>query len=207
MSKLVKKILVLAEKSGAVLYGEFVLSSGLKSDHYWDGKKVTLSAAGANLVGKVIYEMISSLKIDAVGGLEMGAIPIAAAVAVVSHLEGHDIPAFIVRKSAKEHGTKKVVEGYLNDGDNVVIVEDVVTTGESVFKAIEAVQARGCKVVKIIALVDRHEGGSDRLRGQGYDFESILDFQKKDGRVVLVESTAVRDTPLNTSSAHSSDTN
>lgn len=188
MSKWAKNILDLAEKSGAVMYGEFVLSSGLKSDHYWDGKKVTLSAAGANLVGKAIYEMISNLKIDAVGGLEMGAIPIATAVAMVSHLEGHDVPAFIVRKSVKEYGTKKVVEGYLNDGDNVVIVEDVVTTGESVYKAIEAVQARRCKVLKVIALVDRHEGGSDKLKREGYDFESILDFQKKDGRVVLVES-------------------
>ncbi len=188
MNSYAKQILELAEKNGAVLYGEFTLSSGLKSDHYWDGKKVTLSAAGAYLVGKAILEMISGLDVDAVGGPEMGAIPVATAVAMASHLEGKDIPAFIVRKNAKEHGTRKEIEGFLNNGDRVVIVEDVVTTGESVIRAIEAARNRQCKVVKVIALVDRHEGGSDRLRREGYDFESILDFQKKGERIILVES-------------------
>lgn len=182
------RILEIAERNGAVLYGEFILSSGLKSDHYWNGKKVTLSAQGAYLVGKAIYELISELEVDAIGGLEMGAIPIATAVAVVSHLEGRDVPAFIVRKSAKGHGTRESVEGFLHNGDRVVIVEDVVTTGESVFRAIEAIQSRQCRVVKVIALVDRHEGGGERLRREGYDFESILDFQDKDGRIVLAES-------------------
>jgi orotate phosphoribosyltransferase len=188
MADYAEQILELAEKTGAVLYGEFTLASGLKSDHYWDGKKVTLSAAGSNLVGRAICGMLAGLKFDAVGGLEIGAIPIATAVALVSHLEGKDVPAFIVRKNPKEHGTRKSVEGYLTDGSRVVIVEDVVTTGESVLKAIEVVESRGCKVLKVITLVDRHEGGGDKLRRAGYVFESILDFQKKDGRVVLAPS-------------------
>ena len=188
MSDYGKSIIELAEKTGAVLYGDFTLSSGLKSDHYWDGKKVTLSALGANLVGRAINELIRGLEVDAVGGLEMGAIPIATAAALVSHLEGRDIAAFIVRKNPKEYGTQKSVEGFLNDGDRVVIVEDVVTTGDSIFKAIEVVENRNCKVVKVIALVDRHEGGGERLLSQGYDFESILDFQKRGCRVILVES-------------------
>ena len=182
------RILQLAEKTGAVMYGDFTLASGLKSDHYWDGKKVTLSAPGAYLVGKAIFDMISGLDVEAVGGLEMGAIPIATAVALVSHLEGKEIPAFIVRKNPKEHGTRKSIEGFLNDGDRVIIVEDVVTTGESVLKAIEAVESRHCQVVKVIALVDRHEGGSEKLRLAGYKFESILDFQKKNGQVILMVS-------------------
>jgi len=178
----------MAEQSGAVLYGDFTLSSGLKSDHYWDGKKITLSASGAYLVGKAIFEKLSLLDIDAVGGPEIGAIPIATAIAIVSHLEGRDIPAFIVRKNIKEHGTRKPVEGYLPKNSKVAIVEDVVTTGESVIKAIAIVEGLGCKVVKVIALVDRHEGGGDKLRRAGYDFESILNFQTKEERVILTTS-------------------
>jgi orotate phosphoribosyltransferase len=188
MIDLAQQILELAEKSGAVLYGEFTLSSGVKSDHYWDGKKVTLSATGSYLVGKAVSDMISGLKVDAVGGLEIGAIPIATAVSLVSYLNGRAIPAFIVRKNPKEHGTQQAVEGYLKEGDEVVIVEDVVTTGESVLKAIQGVENRHGRVLKVIALVDRHEGGSDRLRSAGYDFASILDFQTKDGRIVLAKS-------------------
>jgi len=189
MSNFPDQILELAERNGAVLYGDFTLSSGLKSDHYWDGKKVTLAAPGAYLVGKAVLERLADTPFDAVGGPEIGAIPIATAVALVSHLEGCDIPAFIVRKSSKEHGTRKTVEGYLHPQNKVVIVEDVVTTGESVLKAIAIVEGLGCTVVKVIALVDRHEGGGDNLRSAGYDFESILDFQKKDGRVVLAVSS------------------
>jgi len=188
MSDYPQKILNLAERTGAVLYGDFTLSSGLKSDHYWDGKKVTLSAAGAYLVGKAILERLAHLKIDAVGGPELGAVPIAAAVSLVSYLDGCDIPVFIVRKDPKKHGTKKPVEGYLGENSRVAIVEDVVTTGESVMKAIAAVEDQGCKVVKVITLVDRHEGGGDRLRCAGYDFESILDFQKKGGAAILAVS-------------------
>ena len=188
MSNYPRQILELAERSGAVLYGDFILSSGLKSDHYWDGKKITLSAQGAYLVGKAILEQFVHLEIDAVGGPELGAVPIASAVALVSHLDGQDIPAFIVRKSPKEHGTRKPVEGYFKKGDRVAIVEDVVTTGESVLKAIAVVEDNGGKVITVIALVDRHEGGGDKLRHAGYDFKSILDFQKKDGRVILATS-------------------
>jgi orotate phosphoribosyltransferase len=188
MSNYPRQILELAERTGAVLYGDFTLSSGLKSDHYWDGKKVTLAAAGTYLVGRAIFERLAGLDIDAVGGPEIGAIPIATAVALVSHLEGRDIPAFIVRKHPKEHGTRKPVEGFLPENSRVVIVEDVITTGESVIKAIAAVENLGCKVVKVIALVDRCEGGGDKLRHAGYSFESILDFQKHDGRVILAVS-------------------
>ncbi|MCL2149759.1 MAG: orotate phosphoribosyltransferase [Dehalococcoidia bacterium] len=188
MSDYSRRILELAEETGAVLYGDFTLSSGLKSDHYWDGKKITLSAPGTYLIGQAILERLAGLEIDAVGGPEIGAIPIATAVALVSHLEGRGIPSFIVRKSPKEHGTRKPVEGYLHKGNRVAVVEDVVTTGESVLKAIAVIEECGGKVVKVIALVDRHEGGRDKLRLAGYNFESILDFQKMEGRVVLAVS-------------------
>ena len=189
--RLAQAILELAHKEGAVLFGDFTLSSGRRSDHYWDGKKVTLHPAGAYLVGKAIFDIVSHLNLDAIGGLEMGAIPVATAVALVSAQEGKPIPAFIVRKNPKEHGTRNEIEGFVPPGGSrVVIVDDVVTSGESILKAIKAVEQRGGKVVRVITLVDRHEGGSDKLRSQGYSFESLLDFQQVKGKTVLGESKA-----------------
>jgi orotate phosphoribosyltransferase len=185
-----KAILELAHEKGAVLYGEFTLASGKKSDHYWDGKKVTLDARGAFLVGTAILEMISSVDAEAVGGLEMGAIPIATSVALLSSQGDRPIPAFIVRKEAKRHGTRSEIEGCDPSGKRVVIVDDVITSGESVLKAIRAVEARHCKVVKVVALVDRHEGGSDSVRQEGYSFQSILDFRKVGDKTELGVSPA-----------------
>lgn len=186
--RLAQRILELAHEQGAVLFGDFTLSSGKKSDHYWDGKKVTLHPEGAYLVGKAIFDLISHLNVDAIGGLEVGAIPIATAVALVSAQEGKPIPAFIVRKSPKEHGTRNEIAGFVPDGGRVVIVDDVITSGDSIQKAIKAIEQRGCKVVRVITLVDRHEGGSDKLTTQGYAFESLLDFQQVEGKIILGES-------------------
>jgi len=169
-----KKILQIASDVGAFLYGDFTLSSGLKSDHYYDGKKVTLSPEGAYWVGKAIFDELADIDIDAIGGLAIGAVPIVSAVSLVSHLEGKPIPAFIVREEAKEHGTKKKIEGHLKEGSRVAIVDDVITRGGSVRKAIEAAEGMNCKVVKVIVIVDRHEGGSDQLKNEGYDFTAII---------------------------------
>ena len=171
-----QQILAIAREKGALLFGEFTLASGKKSNRYYNGKKVTLAPDGAYWVAKAILDRINGLKIDAVGGLEMGAVPIAAAVVTVSYLEGQPVAAFIVRHSAKDHGTKNPVEGYLKSGERVCVVDDVVTTGESVLKAVAAVREAGGQVVKVIAIVDRHEGGSDRIRAEGYDFDCLLDF-------------------------------
>ena len=185
-----RAILKLAHEKGAVLFGEFTLASGKRSDHYWDGKKVTLDARGAFLVGTAILEIISSVEAEAVGGLEMGAIPIATSVALLSSQGDRPIPAFIVRKEAKRHGTRSEIEGCDPSGKRVVIVDDVITSGESVLKAIRAVEARHCKVVKVVALVDRHEGGSDSVRQEGYSFQSILDFRKVGDKTELGVSPA-----------------
>ena len=98
-----------------------------------------------------------------------------AAVALVSHLEGKPIPSFIVREETKEHGTRRKVEGHLKEGSRVAIVDDVITTGGSLSRAIEAVEAANSRVAKVIVLVDRHEGGSDKLKKKGYDFTAIID--------------------------------
>jgi len=169
-----RRIREIAGEVGAFLTGEFTLTSGKKSNYYIDGKKITLSPEGAYLVGKAIFDELIKTGVDAIGGVATGAYPIVTAVALVSHLEGKPIPAFIVREVPKEHGTMRQIEGHLKEGSRVAIVDDVLTTGGSVLKTIEAVAAANCKVVKVIVLVDRGEGGSDRLKKEGYDFTALL---------------------------------
>lgn len=161
-------------KEHAILRGEFTLSSGVRSSFYFDGRMVTLWPEGAYLIGKKIFDILAEAGADAVGGMTVGADPIAAAVALVSYLEGRPIPAFIVRGDVKTHGTQKRIEGPLKPGSRVAIVDDVITTGGSVLRAIEAAEEQGCNVVKVVVLLDRQQGGSDEIRRRGYDFASIL---------------------------------
>jgi orotate phosphoribosyltransferase len=163
-TKRAEKIKEIALRVRAFLEGDFTLSSGLKSNRYFEGKRVTLTPDGAYEVGKAIFDELAEIKVDAIGGLATGAYPMVTAVALVSQLEGKPIPAFVVREVAKEHGTKRQIEGHLKEGSRVAIVDDVLTTGGSVSRAIEAVESAGCKVVKVIVLVDREEGGSADLK-------------------------------------------
>ncbi|MEA1958447.1 MAG: orotate phosphoribosyltransferase [Chloroflexota bacterium] len=159
----------------ALLRGDFTLVSGAKASYFFDLKMVTLSAEGAYVVGKVLFDMLKDIDIAAVGGLTLGADPIVTAVAIVSHLEGVSIPAFIERGVEKDHGTQKGIEGYLpEEGEPVAIVEDVITTGGATLKAIELAEAAGCRVEKIVTILDRHAGGSDEVRRRGYDFAAVL---------------------------------
>ncbi len=170
-----RKILEISLRTGALLRGDFTLASGKKSKHYFDGKKVTLSADGAYWVGKAVFDEIAEAGVDSVGGLTMGADPIATATSLVSYLEKKPIQAFIVRDQSKTHGTMKEIEGYCPRGARVAIVDDVITGGGSIQKAINIVQLAGCKVVKVITLVDRHDGGSDKLRRTGLEFTAFID--------------------------------
>ncbi|GAF72708.1 unnamed protein product, partial [marine sediment metagenome] len=162
-------------KERGLVRGDFTLASGAKSTYFFDLKMVTLSAEGAYLAGRLVFDLLKDSGIDAIGGLTLGADPIVAAVALVSHMEGEPIPAFIVRGEMKEHGTQKAIEGYIPQrGSSVAIVEDVITKGGSTLKAIKAVEEAGCRVAKVVALLDRHQGGSDELHRRGYDFTAIL---------------------------------
>ncbi len=157
---------------------EVILTSGRKSNFYFDGKQTTLHPEGAYLTGKLMYEIIknSNIKISAVGGPTLGADPIATAVSIVSYIEGEPIPAFIVRKEPKGHGKKLWIEGYKNlkKGENVAIVEDVITTGGSILKAIEIVEKEGFNIGMVIVLVDREEGGRENIEKMGYRLFSIF---------------------------------
>jgi orotate phosphoribosyltransferase len=167
---------ILLEKS--YRQGSFTLTSGKTSDFYIDGKQTTLSAEGAYLCGKLILELIRKQKepIQAVGGMTLGADPLVTAVSLVSFLEKHPIPAFIVRKEAKGHGTGNYIEGLKNmpAGCRVALLEDVVTTGGTLLKVIERVEAQGFKVGVVITVVERQEGGAKTLADAGYTLESIF---------------------------------
>jgi len=165
-----RKIKEIASEVGALLEGEFTLASGKKSSYYFDGKKLTLSPEGAYWVGKAIFDELTKIGVDAVGGVAVGGYPIVAAIAVVSHLEGKPIPSFMVREVAKEHGTKKQIEGHLKEGSRVAVVDDVITTGGSVSKVIEAVEAANCKVVKVMVLVDASQISFADLGLTGFPF-------------------------------------
>lgn len=164
MKEELKKLLF---EVGAVKRGDFVLSSGKKSNLYIDCRKITLHPLGAKLIAKIILEKIKGLKVDAIGGLTLGADPITSSVVALS-----DIPGFIVRKKEKEHGTKQKIEGIIEPGFNVIIVEDVSTTGTSAMQAIKAVEDIGAKVIKVISVVDRAEGASEAFKN--YDFDPIF---------------------------------
>jgi orotate phosphoribosyltransferase len=162
-------------KEHAVLHGDFILASGAKAKFFFDMKMVTLSAEGSYLVGKVIFDLLKGVDVAAVGGLTLGADPIVTAVSVVSYIEGRPLPAFIERGAVKDHGTMKMVEGYVPaKGMPVAIVEDVITKGGATLKAIGIAEEAGCSVARVIALLDRHAGGSDEVRRLGYDFSAIL---------------------------------
>ncbi len=159
-------------KDKAVVFGEVTLSSGEISNYYIDCRRVTLDAKGAFLIGEILSDMLEDA--DAVGGLTIGADPIAAAVAVRSYEKGMPVSAFIVRKGQKAHGTMKRIEGPLAAASKVIIVDDVITKGGSVLEAIDAAEAEGHQVVKAICLVDRQQGGSDIIRDKGYRLEILF---------------------------------
>lgn len=158
--------------------GTFTLSSGRESDFYIDGKQTTLSAEGAYLCGKLMLEIIQAhdVKIDAVGGMTLGADPLVTAVSMVSFLEKNPIPAFIVRKESKKHGTEDYLEGRKNlpDGCTVALVEDVVTSGGTLIQVIDRVEAQGYKVGAVLTVVDRQEGGAEALAEKGVKLETVF---------------------------------
>ena len=185
MSETVDRLLELALERGAIKYGDFTLTSGKKSSYYFDGRLLSLDPEGAHLIAKAMLPMVLEAGAQAVGGTTLGADPIVAAVALASHLDGTPIPAFIVRKESKSHGTEQNIEGPLPPGCKVAIVDDVCTTGGSLFHAIEAAEEAGCTVAMVISLLDRNEGGSKEMEKRGYRFATLL-AATTDGKIETV---------------------
>ncbi len=158
--------------------GRIKLTSGKESDFYIDGKQTTLDPEGAYLCGMLLYDLICSQTegIGAVGGMTLGADPLVTAVSIVSYLEGGPLPAFIVRKEPKSHGTENYIEGKENlaEGTRVALLEDVVTTGGTLLQVIERVRSQGFEVGLVATIVDRQEGGTEALAKQGYKLLSLF---------------------------------
>jgi orotate phosphoribosyltransferase len=177
-------------KAKSVFHGEFTLASGAKSQFYVDCKLTTLDPKGASLVGQLMHALIRkeeaarNARIDAIGGLTMGADPIALAVAMFSFAakDARPFQAFSVRKTAKAHGQAKLIEGNFKRGDTVVVIDDVVTRGESTMAAIQAVVNEGGKVGFVAALVDRQEGGRDKIEAMGYRVVALFNREEVLGK-------------------------
>lgn len=154
--------------------GDFTLSSGQKSTYYIDGKLTTLDARGAFLVARVFLAMLADDVPDAVGGLTLGADPIIGSLIALAGMEDLPLRGLIVRKQPKEHGTRSLVEGPIKKGDRVVVVEDVLTTGASSLKAVEAIRELGGLVDRVFVVVDREQGGRENLKKAGCRVEAIF---------------------------------
>ncbi|MEH2065357.1 MAG: orotate phosphoribosyltransferase [Nostoc sp.] len=158
--------------------GDFLLSSGLRSSYYVNKMQVTLHPQGALAVGRLLFPLLP-VDTQAVGGLTMGADPMVTAVSIVSVYENRPIPALIIRKEAKGYGTRAYIEGpTLPEGAKVVVLEDVVTTGQSALKAVERLKDAGYTVNQIISLVDRQQGGGELYKSAGLKFETLFSIQE-----------------------------
>jgi len=152
----------------------FKLASGRSSFYYFNCKPTTLDPEGMNLIGAILFEMLADTDITAAGGLTLGADPIANALSLISYQKGKPIKSFIIRKEVKEHGTKSAVEGDVQAGEKVVIIDDVITTGGSTLTAIERARDAGLIIDRVIALVDREEGGRENILLQAPRVEAVF---------------------------------
>ena len=178
----------LLTESGALLFGEFTLSSGKKSDYYFDSKKLTLEPAGARFVARHLVDHLDAEGIGYVGGVAYGAIPIVAHVVMLSGMRGDKpIRAFYHRKDSKEHGTGASAEGQFPPKDEpVAILEDVVTTGSSLLTSIRHAEESGYNVTHALTLIDRDEGGREAVEAAGYKFWALFTVERLGGGVSFI---------------------
>jgi orotate phosphoribosyltransferase len=162
-------------KEKAWFKGDFVLASGKRSNYYLDMKPAMFSPEGSNVLARLVFEKIRDLPVDYVGGLEMGAVPLIGPINMTSYESNRPISGFFVRKQVKDHGTMKLIEA-VDDlkGKNVVILDDVTTSGCSAMIAVDAVKAAGAKVLLVLSIVDREEGATEFFAGKGIPFERLF---------------------------------
>ncbi|MEM1304936.1 MAG: orotate phosphoribosyltransferase [Planctomycetota bacterium] len=158
----------------ALQFGDFTLASGKRASYYLDCRQVTLDATGAKLIGLGMLDLISEPLPPLVGGMAIGADPITAAILTIAGTLRKPLRGVMVRKEPKGHGKGKQVEGPYADGEEIVIVEDVVTTGGSSLRAIELCEAEGLKVNRVLAIIDRMEGGKEAFAARGYELTTLF---------------------------------
>ena len=166
----VREELVEEIKSKAIVWGKVVLASGREADYYVDMRRVTLDGVAAPLVGQVMCDLTKELDFDAVGGLTMGADPVATAMLHAAAADGGKLDAFVVRKEAKGHGLNKQIEGADVAGRRVLVVEDTSTTGGSPLTAIKALEAAGAEIAAVAVVVDRSAGAAEAIESAGYPY-------------------------------------
>ena len=162
------------EEKSLMKGGSFTLASGKSSSFFVNLKQTMLDPEGSNLLAELVLEVLESHGIRNVGGLEMGAVPLVASICTKSHGR-FPVNAFFVRKAMKDHGAGKLIDGPLDPGAEALIIEDVVTTAGSALQAVAAVRALGCTVTKVLAIVDRQEGGKENLEKEGLELISLFD--------------------------------
>lgn len=163
---------ILVEQS--LLRGDFTLASGQKSSFYLDVRRTSMHPEGAYLCAQLLLDELADLDIAAVGGPVLGAAPLVGAIAAESYRRGRPLPTFLVRKEPKGHGTAKLIEGHFPVGKPVALVEDVVTTGSSVLRALAVARGEGATVSRLLCVVDREQGGTEAFAEQGVDFRALF---------------------------------
>jgi orotate phosphoribosyltransferase len=169
-----QKLRAIISRASLLRDGEFRLTSGGSSNFFFDLKRTMLDPEGASLLADLLFDRIKGEQVDCIGGMETGAIPIVATVCMRSWPE-KPIKGFFIRKEAKGHGTDQRVDGLLESGSRVILVEDVTTTGGSAMRAVDQVRQAQCTVVKVVSVVDRLEGAEDNFRRAGIRFEALFD--------------------------------
>jgi orotate phosphoribosyltransferase len=173
-----------AMELNSLRFGDFTLSSGQKSTYYFDGRMLSTDPEGADLITKAFGSAIDESGAKAFGGPTVAAVPIVGALALRSHQEGKNLTGFFVRPEQKEHGAGKQIEGNLQPGMKVVAFDDTVSTGGALLSAIDAVEAFGCEVVLVMAVLDRHQGGGDELERRGIPFFKLWE-STPEGKVTI----------------------
>src|SRR5262245_10411017 len=173
MNALTRMRLLELFRSRALLFGDFTLASGQKSTYYINSKRALFHSECAALLGDALYEATKDLDIRAIGGLEVGALPMATAAVIRYHQAGREMEGFFVRKQAKEHGSKERVEGVLESGWRVAVIDDVLTTGGSAIEAVKAVESKGAHVAAVVCIVDRLQGAREAFEPR-YPFRPIF---------------------------------
>lgn len=166
-----KKELAELVKELAIVHGKVTLSSGKEADYYVDLRRATLNAKASRLIGQLLRELTADWDYAAVGGLTLGADPVASSV---MHADGREIHAFVVRKEAKKHGMQRRIEGFDVEGQNVLVVEDTTTTGNSPLTAVKALRDAGANVVGVATVVDRNTGAGDVIAAEGLEYRYLL---------------------------------